>query len=296
MIKQALLLFLFISGYIIAQPQVTLQVLGSGGPESGDKRASSSYLIWVDGKSKILVDFGGGASLRFEEVRAKIEDLDLILITHLHVDHTADLPTLLKSSFFTKASGNLQIYGPDKNIIMPSTTRFIERLFAENKGAWQYLGDHLDSRADLQLKTHNIPFSKKEKTIYKNGKIVIKAISVHHGPIPALAYRVNVGEKSVTFSGDMNGKYQTLEKLAKGTNILVMHNAVPKNARGVAANLHMTPLTIGEIAKKAEVKSVVISHRMHRTLGREKETNCEIRRNYEGDVDYANDKDRYPVP
>jgi len=32
---------------------------------------------------------------------------------------------------------------------------------------------------------------------------------------------------------------------------------------------------------------------MLRTLGKEKETNCEIRRNYEGDISYANDKDRY---
>ena len=294
-LKKTLLLFFFSSLLLFSQPKVSLQVLGSGGPESGDKRASSGYLIWIDGKSRILIDFGGGASLRFEEVGARIQDLDVILLTHLHVDHTADLPALLKSSFFTSASGNLHIFGPDKNNFMPSTKSFVKRLFDDDDGAWQYLGDHLDGSARLQLKAHTISMSKKEKVVYKQGNISIIAVSVHHGPIPAIAYRVNIGNKSVTFSGDMNGDYHTLEKLAFKTELLVMHNAVPKNEKGVAAQLHMTPFIIGEIAKKAKAGSVVISHRMLRTLGKEKETNSEIRKNYEGEVDYANDKDRYKV-
>lgn len=295
MIKKILFFLLFSTIFIYAQPKIILQVLGSGGPESGDKRASSGYLIWIDGKSKILVDFGGGTSLRFEEVGARIEDLDVILLTHLHVDHTADLPTLLKSSFFTRGSGKLHIYGPDRNKFMPSTTRFADRLFDNNNGAWQYLGDHLNGYASLQIKAHNIAMRKKEKVIYDQGDISISAVSVHHGPIPAIAYRVNIGKKYVTFSGDMNGDYNTLEKLGSNTDILVIHNAVPKNAKGVATQLHMTPVIIGEIAKKADAKSVVISHRMIRSLGKEKETNCEIRRNYEGDVEYANDKDKYKI-
>ena len=291
--KKLFLILLLSPLALLAQSSITLQVLGSGGPESGDKRASSAYLIWIDGKSKVLIDLGGGASLRFEESAAKIQDLDLILLTHLHVDHTADIPALLKSSFFTRASGNLHIFGPKGNNFMPSTTHFIERLFEDNKGAWQYLGDHLDGSARLQLKAHNIKKSQKEKVIYHQGDIKVNAISVHHGPIPAIAYRVNVGKQSITFSGDMNGDYHTLEKLAKDTDILVAHNAVPKGTTGVAAKLHMTPLTIGEIAKKAKVKKVVLSHRMLRTLGKEKETKKEIRKNYAGKVTYANDLSRY---
>lgn len=33
---------------------------------------------------------------------------------------------------------------------MPSTETFIERLFKDDKGAWQYLGDHLDGSVKLQ--------------------------------------------------------------------------------------------------------------------------------------------------
>ncbi|MFK5975406.1 MAG: MBL fold metallo-hydrolase [Sulfurovum sp.] len=274
---------------------VSLQVLGSGGPEMGDRRASSAYLIWINGKSRILIDFGGGASLRFEQSRAKIKDLQVILLTHLHVDHTADLPALLKGSFFTRASGVLDIYGPSGNNVMPNTRGFINRLFNKDSGAWEYLGDHLDGGARLQLKAHNIKESKKLKVIYEKNGIRIIAVSVHHGPIPSIAYRVEVGSKSVTFSGDMNGDYHTLEKLAKGTNILVAHNAVPKNANKVARSLHMTPFIIGEIAQKARVKSLVLSHRMLRTLGREKETRREVKRNYRGKIRFANDNSKYRV-
>jgi len=67
--KKLLFLLLLSPLLLLAQSnqKIMLQVLGSGGPEMNDKRASSSYLIWIDGKSRILIDFGSGASLRFEE-------------------------------------------------------------------------------------------------------------------------------------------------------------------------------------------------------------------------------------
>lgn len=280
---------------VVASPSINVQVLGSGGPESGDHRASSSYLVWIDGKSRVLVDVGGGSALRFEEVGAKLQDLEVILLTHLHVDHSADLPVLLKSSFFTESSGKLPIFGASGNFLMPSTEQFVQRLFATDKGAWQYLGDHLDGTASLQLHAKNIAETKDVVSIYNKDDLSIEAISVHHGPIPAIAFRVNVGDKSVTFSGDMNGDFHTLEKLAEETDILVMHNAVPKATGGVAANLHMTPITIGEIAQQSKAKRVIISHRMLRTLGRETETLKEIRKNYKGDVFFADDKDTFVV-
>ena len=60
---------------------VALQVLGSGGPIADDARASSAYLVWVDGKSRVLIDAGGGAFLRFGEAQANFSDLECILLT-----------------------------------------------------------------------------------------------------------------------------------------------------------------------------------------------------------------------
>ena len=70
---------------------VAVQVLGSGGPEMKG-RASSAYLIWQQGKARALVDAGGGSALRLGESGALMADLEVVLFTHLHSDHSADFP------------------------------------------------------------------------------------------------------------------------------------------------------------------------------------------------------------
>jgi hypothetical protein len=105
--------------------RVAVQVLGSGGPIAEGSRASSSYLVWMDGKARVLVDAGGGAKLRFGEAKAHIEDLDVIAISHLHVDHVADLIALLKAGYFADRSRPLPIVGPSAGADFPSMEEFL---------------------------------------------------------------------------------------------------------------------------------------------------------------------------
>ena len=74
---------------------VAVQILGSGGPRINPDRASASYLLWIGTQARILVDMGGGAFLRFGQTQAKLSDLSLVAISHLHPDHVSDLPALL---------------------------------------------------------------------------------------------------------------------------------------------------------------------------------------------------------
>src|SRR5689334_14419129 len=83
---------------------IAVQVLGSGGPDTRDGRASAGNVVWVDGRARVLVDAGGGVFVRFGESGARIEDLALIAITHFHADHVADLPALVKSGYFSDRS------------------------------------------------------------------------------------------------------------------------------------------------------------------------------------------------
>ena len=71
---------------------MTVQILGSGGPRINSERASASYLLWMDGQARMLVDAGGGAYLRFGQADARLSDLWLVGISHLHPDHVSDLP------------------------------------------------------------------------------------------------------------------------------------------------------------------------------------------------------------
>jgi ribonuclease BN (tRNA processing enzyme) len=123
----------------------------------------------------------------------------------------------------------------------------------------------------------------------------ITAVAVHHGPVPALAWRIDINGRAIAFSGDMNGDNHTLKKLAAGADLLVAHHAVPQDAAGVARNLHMPPSVIGDIAAEAKVKQLVLSHRMIRTLGRETESELEIRKHYSGPLKFAEDGQCFTV-
>jgi len=271
------------------QKDVWLQVLGSGGPELDDSRASSGYIIWYDGKARVLVDMGAGSLLRFEQSGARLNDLDVILLSHFHADHSNDLPALIKANFFSDRTRNLPLYGPTKNELMPSAKMFVQALFGPS-GAFHYLNSYLDGTDSYRLLAHNVETSSKTpRVVIENAVYRITAVPVHHGPIPALAWRVEVGGKTMVFSGDMNNNFNTLASLAKQADLLVAHHAIPEQAAGVARNLHMPPSVIGQIAAKAEVKQLVLSHRMNRTVGRERASTGYIRRAYSGPLNYAED-------
>ena len=109
--------------------------------------------------------------------------------------------------------------------------------------------------------------------------------------MPALGWRIEVGGKTIVFSGDTNGNNGNLERLAKDADIFVAHNAIPEGDTGVPRELHMPPSVIGRIAGQAHVKSLVISHRMLRSLGHETETRAQIQKLYTGPIAFADDLD-----
>lgn len=279
---------------------VQLQVLGSGGPELVSGRASSSYLVWIGGHARVLVDIGGGAALRLSESGASVSDLDVVLLTHLHADHTADLPALVKAAWFESRTRPLPVYGPLGNRFSPSTVTFVRTLFDPTRGAYRYLGDVLNPMTpeSFKVRPHDVRIASRRGAaatdspvvpVYTSDKLSVTGTNVVHGVFPALAFRVETLGKKIVFSGDMNGENGGLEVLAKSADILVAHNAVPEGAVGVERALHMPPSVIGHIAKRAGVKRLVLSHRMRRTLGKESATLTAIRKVYTGPVTFADD-------
>jgi ribonuclease BN (tRNA processing enzyme) len=278
---------------------LAVQVLGSGGPEMQDKRASTSYLIWENGRARVVVDAGGGSALRFGESGAQISQLDVFLFSHFHIDHSGDFPALVFSSWFGDRKRPLPIYGPAGNEYMPSTTEFVHDLFSEPHGAWRYLSDMVEPnpQGTYELQPHDVEAGSMPALVFRNADMAVYAVRVIHGAFPALAWRVEMGGKRIVFSGDTNGDGEGLTKLAMDADVFVAHNAVPEGATGVERRLHMPPSVIGTTAGNAHVKQLVLSHRMLRTLGKEKETEtqAEIRRRYAGTIAFANDLDCFPV-
>jgi ribonuclease BN (tRNA processing enzyme) len=276
---------------------LAVQVLGSGGPELQDKRASTSYLIWENGRARVIVDAGGGSALRFGESGAKMSDVDVFLFSHFHVDHSGDFPALVFSSWFGDRKSPLPIFGPSGNDIMPSTTEFVNDLFSDPHGAWRYLSEMVEPNPEgtYELQPHNVAPSSAPVLVFRDADMAVYAVSVVHGAFPALAWRVEISGKRIVFSGDTNGEGEGLTQLASNADIFVAHNAVPEGATGVERRLHMPPSVIGTTAANAHVKQLVLSHRMLRTLGKEDETLAEIKRRFSGPILFANDLDCFPV-
>lgn len=284
-----------VQGASCTTDEVELRVLGSGGPELNDGRFSSSYLVSYQGKAQVLIDAGSGASIAFGDSGSNFNDLAAILLTHLHVDHSVDLPAFVKGSYFTNREHDLVVLGPAGNDLMPSTSSYLESLFAD-RGAYPYLEEYLSTSepAEYKLKVTDVPLEKGKTYSYQlTPELEVKARFVHHGPVAAVAWRVNIANCAITFSGDMSNNFDVLAQLAQNSDILVAHNAIPETASKVARNLHLLPSEIGQIAQQAKVKKLVLSHFMNRTLNMQSQTLNLIRKSYQGPIELADDGSVY---
>jgi len=275
--------------------RVKLQMLGTRGPELLDGQASTSYLIWLDNKARVIVDAGPGSLQRFKQSKADFRDVDMMLFTHFHVDHSADFSAYIKGAFFTDRSKDLAVYGPTGTKFVASAKQFVERSIGSN-GLYPYLERFIapDQPSLYKIDVTNIPWSFSNlsvKNLVNKGDIKVKTVSTHHGPFPSQGYRVELAGCSITFSGDMSGRLGEMPTLAKNSDIWVAHNAINESATGIAANLHMTPSMIGKIAKQANVKKVLLTHLMKRSLSVKKETLKLIKSQYKGDVSFPRDLD-----
>jgi len=275
--------------YSVFAKYVSIQILGSGGPEL-DGRASSSYLLWIDNEAKLIIDMGSGSMLRFEENGAKIETLEAVVLTHLHIDHSVDLPAFVKAGYFSKRSANLDIIGPYKNAAFPSISEFLEGLFG-SQGVYRYMQDVLTPQSD-SFEIIPVEINATHIITRKYKSFTLQLINVHHGVVPALAVAILVDGKKIVISGDTNDENKNLEKIALNADIFIAHHAIPEDANNFAKTLHMQPSTIAKIAKKSHVKQLILSHRMNRTKNKKDESLKIIQKAYKGKVIFAQDNMR----
>ena len=269
---------------------VALQVLGSGGPIADDGRASSGYIVWVDGRSRVLVDAGGGTFLRFGEAGASFVDLDFVGLSHFHTDHSADFPALLKSGNFSGREAPLPVTGPGPGGPFPGLASWLDSLLAARTGAYGYLSGYLDGSGRLvKLVPREIDRDTEEPVNVLQGDIRIDALPVPHGIVPALGFRITIGEVSIVFASDQNGSSDAFTEFAKDASVLVMHLPVPEDASGTALQLHARPSRVASIAAEAGAGTLVLSHFMGRSL-RDLDGNVDVvRAGYDGRVVIATD-------
>jgi ribonuclease BN (tRNA processing enzyme) len=249
---------------------VAVQILGSGGPQINPFRSSTSYLLWVGDQARVLVDMGGGAYGRFGQTQAKLTDLSLVAVSHLHPDHISDLPAFLWQSHLIRKEP-LPVVGPSGNDAAPDFSTFLSRLFDEKDGAFPTLGATLGGKrrdipgtprpndGTVRLDVAVVDVTKAEPmTVYDRDGLTVTALGIPHGNMPTLAYRVKVRNMSIVFSSDQTGTDPKFVDFAKGANILIMHLAL---AAGVKNNpLHAAPDVVGKVAQEAGAGRLIVSH------------------------------------
>ncbi|MBM4891721.1 MBL fold metallo-hydrolase [Vibrio alginolyticus] len=276
----------------------SLQFLGTGGPLSADKLASSSSVIWYKGKSRIMIDAGGGSFLRFGQAGAQLQDLKLIGISHLHVDHVADLSAVMKEGVFLPTKHSLLLAGPQANEYFPSMTDYFSALFAKDKGAYSYLSGLYNATGGVNLKVNLKDVDFKAKTaqpVYGADGVKVTAFGIPHAATPSLAWRVETAEGTVVISSDQNGSNPDFVNFAKGADILVMPAASDEHADDAFLDFHAPPSVIGKIAAVVNPKALILHHFMGKSHDTQQDTVDIIQKYYKGKVYPAEDLSCYPI-
>jgi ribonuclease Z len=240
-------------------------ITGSGTPLMVPGRAGPGTLVEIANGIKLQFDVGRATSLRLTEAGIALPDIDAVFITHHHSDHMVGLADLAMSWWLEQWGDT----GPALPVIAPlgQATTIAERVL----DIWQ---DEMTMRAAHTGRANNAsievrPFTAEDepKVVYVADGVEVTAVQVRHEPvIPAVAYRVDTPAGSVVISGDTS-VCPTLERLAHGTTLLVQEafraSAVPdgflSDPEAIAA-YHADPGEIGEMANRAGVGTIVLTH------------------------------------
>ncbi|HWF56741.1 MAG TPA: MBL fold metallo-hydrolase [Candidatus Dormibacteraeota bacterium] len=172
-----------VAGVVAESTQVT--VLGSGDAFSGCGCNAASL---VD--DRVLVDCGAPVQALLPRAGFAVADVDLVLLTHFHADHTYMLPMMLGARAFAGTlRRGLTIAGP------PGTREYVLRLLGTGYGG--NLVEMMEERLGLRWE-----ILQDGATAAVEG-YTIRAHAVVHSTGPSLAYTVQRGDGAVIgFSGD----------------------------------------------------------------------------------------------
>lgn len=207
-----------------------LTVLGTGSAMPSPTRLQTGYHL-TRGGDHLLVDCGSGVVHRLAQIGIDFRAVDQVLLTHHHLDHVADLPTLAKARVLADCP-TLAVHGP------PGTAAVCEQLFAI---------DDLNSRLSLTVTEHPI---KSERIDL--GQWRPRAVETVHSK-PGFAFRFG---DSVVISGDTEPTPE-IAALADGARVLLHECAYPDS---VETETHTTPTALGKAISDCEIDRIYLTH------------------------------------
>ena len=219
---------------------IRFTALGTGTVALSAHRSCAGYLLEA-GPTRLLIDCGSGITRRLAELSLDWRTLTHVALTHFHIDHHGDLPTLIFAWRYgdpPPRSAALEIIGP------VGTVALVGRLAAAY-GEW--------------LTAPGFPLTIREITpaeaIELPGGLRLNCHPVPHTP-ESVAYSMVRGERHIVFTGD-TGPSASLAAWAYGCDLLVCECSLPT---GMGIPGHLTPEQCGELAAAAAPKHLVLTH------------------------------------
>ena len=281
------------------------------GPLPGATRQQPANLLH-NAEQKILVDCGDGATDQLRKAGVPVGAVDTVVISHLHVDHTAGLFGLIGRRRQAMVRGTIAVYGP------PGTRQAV----AEIQAAVGRLADLAGRNPDFA----RLPATTVEVTEISDGDrfrvgpvTVIAATNSHYGFEPgtseatwfqSLSYRFEMADRSIVYTGD-TGPSRNVERLAQDADLLVSEitDAAQVVGQITAANpdlppgamrfirhhfeqQHLSADQVGLLAARSGVGSVVLTHNPL-TEANMRKARFTIGAHFTGAIAFADDLDNY---
>ncbi len=264
--------------------KIKLTFLGTSGSIPSANRNHTSILINYQDEN-ILVDCGEGTQRQFRKAKANLMKLTKLLITHWHGDHILGIPGLLQTLAFSNYKKILFVYGPEgtKNFFKNMLNTFIFSGKIEMKIEEIKKGKFFENESfylEVKRVYHGIPCN--AYNFIKKGKIRIdkeklKKFNIVEGP-----YLIDLKKgKNIIYNGKKynfkNLTYKEKDKkisfvldtqfnksiinFVKNSDLLVCESSFSSANKDFAKNYkHMTSEQAAEIAKKAKVGKLVLTH------------------------------------
>ena len=266
-------------------PSTRLVLLGTGaGPIPRKDRSQPANLLVVGGRP-YLVDAGNGVARQLAHAGYVPSDVRTVFITHHHIDHNADMGALMSFAWIEdnkrndKSVAPMRFYGPaSTSTLVQAAEGFLavsERIFRAGVPMAPVTG---------RFEGHDITGPGE---VFRDDHIVVTAVENSHyigananataSADKSYSYRFDTPGRSIVFCGD-TGPSESLTTLAKNADVLVCEvNDIEASMKEIASTTrlpplvlkavrmhmerqHITPEQIGQLAQKANVKSVVLTH------------------------------------
>lgn len=216
-----------------------LTILGSGACAVTKRRSCSSYYIRTT-NSHIVLDMGFGSLRRMVEAGINYRDIDMVVVSHFHLDHVADLSPLLMALRYTpgfRRTKPLTLIGPAhfKQFLQDCSALF---------------GEWLTEERDYALRIFELDSEQVELD-----DCLITARANFHSQ-PSNAYRIESNGVSLMYSGD-SGPCDSLIELAADADLALIECSFPDEA---PFEKHLTPQQAADIAKKSRAKKLLLTH------------------------------------